>query len=196
MTPEMIAKQLGETGLCVCPNFLNSANLADIMADLAGLRLRGEMHRAGTGQGSEQQIQDQVRRDDICWLDRAVANPVHAVLWQRLDLLQVAFNRTLFLGLHDFEGHYAVYPVGGFYRRHLDSFQQGGIRVVSLILYLNHEWKKMDGGELRVYEKDGSFTGIDPIGGTLVCFLSQESEHEVMPSFRTRASFVGWYRRT
>jgi SM-20-related protein len=156
----------------------------------------GSFHRAGTGQGSGRQVRDLVRNDEIHWFDRTTANPVQTALWEKLDSLKVAFNRVLYLGLNDFEGHYAVYPVGGFYRRHLDSFQQDGARKVSVILYLNQNWQRADGGELRVYKKDGTYVEVNPIGGTLVCFMSQESEHEVMPSFRVRSSFVGWYKRT
>ena len=32
-------------------------------------------------------------------------------------------NRALFLGLFEFEGHFALYPEGAFYRTHYDSFR-------------------------------------------------------------------------
>jgi SM-20-related protein len=195
MTPEVIADRLGRFGLCICPGFLFPESLRETRADLTAIHAAGEFHRAGIGQGTQNQIREQVRSDKIHWLARATANPVQTVLWGKLDSLQLALNRSLYLGLKDFEGHYAIYPVGGFYRRHLDSFRHDGARTVSCILYLNQDWQKADGGELRIYEKDGSHVSVDPVGGTMVCFLSHESEHEVMPSLRTRSSFVGWFKR-
>lgn len=51
-----------------------------------------------------------------------------------------------------------------------------------------------DGGRLRVYG-GGSHVDVDPGGGTLVCFLSEEKEHEVLPSHAPRISFAGWFKR-
>ncbi len=121
------------------------------------------------------------------------------MLWRRFDLLKAAFNRTLFLGLTDFEGHYAAYPEGGFYERHKDGFRRDSARVVSFVLYLNRDWKPADGGRLRVYTKGQSggesHVDVDPIGGTMVCFLSGESEHEVLLNHRPRFSLTGWFNR-
>lgn len=191
----MIAEQLGRTGLCICPDFLVPSALSQTRADLNSVRAAGNMHRASTGQKDSQQVQQEVRHDSIYWLERQTANVVQKMLFEKLDFLRTAFNQSLYLGLNDFEGHYAAYPIGGVYKRHLDRFQRNSSRVVSFILYLNQNWLKTDGGELRIYEKDGTHTPVEPTGGTMVCFLSGESEHEVMPSLRERFSFVGWFRR-
>ena len=61
------------------------------------------------------------------------------------------------------------------------------------MLYLNRDWKPEDGGRLRIYGET-SHTDIDPVGGTLVCFMSRESEHEVLESFAGRCSFTGWFK--
>ena len=147
----------------------------------------------GVGQGEKKQIQDSIRRDEVCWLERENATPAQKLLWSNFDELKITINRTLFLGLKDFEGHYAAYPAGGFYQRHLDSFTQDQSRTISIVLYLNPNWKKPDGGELRIYKKD-SFIDVEPVAGTLVCFLSREVEHEVLPSATERLSFAGWLR--
>jgi SM-20-related protein len=34
-----------------------------------------------------------------------------------------------------------------------------------------------------------------PVAGTLVCFLSDRFEHEVLPATRERLSLTGWFRR-
>ena len=144
-------------------------------------------------------VQDSVRKDEIYWLERlgpvADSSAVQAMLWQKLDSLKQALNRSLYLGLTDFEGHYAIYPEGGFYRRHIDCFNNDNARVVSLILYLNPDWRPEHGGKLRIHERTdpaGSID-VDPVGGTLACFLSRETEHEVLESHQPRRSFTGWF---
>lgn len=107
-------------------------------------------------------------------------------------------NRSLYLGLVDFEGHFAVYPKGGFYKAHLDRHRETSDRIVSVILYLNADWKPGDGGELKLWitpgNKEGDFIIIEPRMGTLVCFLSEDFWHEVLPAEKTRASITGWFR--
>lgn len=160
---------------------------------MESLRLNGSFTRAGTGQDAG--VQNAIRRDEIHWIERENSSPMaQKKIWEKIDSLRQAFNRTLFLGLGEFEGHYASYPVGGFYQRHLDCFHEDDSRTVSLIIYLNKDWQPADGGQLRIYGKDSSHD-IDPKGGTLVCFLSRESEHEVLESHAERNSFSGWFRQ-
>ncbi|MDZ4084202.1 MAG: 2OG-Fe(II) oxygenase, partial [Bdellovibrionales bacterium] len=158
-----------------------------------------KFRRAGVGHGSKYEISDTVRQDEIHWLDRQCSNAAQDSLWARLDVLKTMFNRALFLGLDQFEGHYAVYQQGGFYQRHRDSFDdsdsESNTRIVSLVLYLNESWQPTDGGQLRLYSED-SFTDVQPTSGTLVCFMSRESEHEVLTSAAQRLSFAGWYGRS
>lgn len=188
------AEQLGKSDLCVWPNFLSSESLLEIRTDLETIQSDQGFQRAGTAQGKSKEVRDLIRRDEVHWLERATANPTQTKLWVLLDSLKQAFNRTLYLGLLEFEGHYAAYPAGGFYKRHLDSFQKDNARVISLVLYLNHNWEPQNGGMLRIYQGN-SHTDIQPVGGTLVCFLSQESEHEVLLNHVKRMSFTGWFKR-
>jgi SM-20-related protein len=196
MTSKSIAADLGKTGLCICPGFLSPKALANTADDFDELRAR--FAPAGIGRGETHNGNAQVRNDETYWLDRQIKNRAQNFLWRKLDLLQRAFNRSLFLGLSDFSGHYASYPEGGFYKRHKDCFHNNSDRVVSLVLYLNRDWKTEDGGRLRVYASmaDGgeSFTDVDPVGGTMVCFMSSESEHEVLQNHRPRASLTGWFK--
>lgn len=202
-----IATELGVHGKCIRPNFLTPALQLAVRADLDQARAAGQFARAGIGQGAQHQLHGDVRRDEVYWPAQATATHVQVQLWAMTAALMQAFNRTLYLGLIEFEGHYAVYPRGGFYRRHLDSFARNDERMVSLILYLNRDWQITDGGQLRMHgHADASRGGgtsekltashidIAPIGGTLVCFLSREIEHEVLPTHATRFSFTGWFK--
>jgi SM-20-related protein len=193
MNSTFIATQLGESGFCVCPDFLPPGDVEVLRNDVARLQLGQFFRRAGVGQGSEPRQVDAIRRDEICWLNREEANTTQEALWGKLEELQIALNRTLFLGLKSFEGHYALYPPGGFYRRHRDAFRGDSSRMVSIIIYLNAGWLPSHGGQLRVYEAD-SFRDIEPKGGTLVCFLSRDIEHEVLPALEPRTSFSGWFK--
>ncbi len=193
MTSKTIAELLGETGLCVCPDFLSAKSLRETADDLAELRSSGKFHQAGVGRGPSHSGAPQVRNDDTFWLNREVKNHIQELLWRRLDCLKRAFNRSLFLGITDFEGHYSAYPEGGFYGRHKDCFRGDSGRVVSIVLYLNRHWKSSDGGRLRVYEGE-RHTDVDPVGGTMVCFMSGESEHEVLLSHSPRFSLSGWFK--
>jgi SM-20-related protein len=187
-----IAEELGKSGLCVCPNYLSHEALRETRNDMDLIYSAGGFRRAGVGHGS--QVRDQVRSDEIHWLERDGSNtPAQISLWNDFDLLQTAFNRTLYLGLKSFEGHYASYAKGGFYERHLDSFAQENSRTVSVVIYLNQDWQSQDGGQLRVYGEN-SHTDISPVGGTMVCFMSQESQHEVLLSSAHRMSFTGWFK--
>ena len=190
---KIIAEKLEKDGLSIFPNFLPPEDWLKIREDLDILHQMGGFRHAGVGQGSRHDILDVVRRDHIYWLDQDHTNEVQSLLYSKLNSLKLELNRSLYLGINNFEGHYAVYPEGGFYKRHLDCFQQNNDRIVSLILYLNKNWQPSDGGKLRIYGPKNKIE-IEPAGGTLVCFMSRESEHEVLLSHSPRFSFCGWFK--
>lgn len=193
MDDEQIAQQVGIAGRCVCPGFLTPAAVLQVRDDIERVKNLGGFNRAWTGQGAGTDVRNLVRRDSIHWLDAATTQPAQVLLLGRMDALKQAFNRQHCMGLWEFEGHYASYPVEGFYKRHLDAFRGDDARRVTVVLYLNRDWCAHDGGRLRVYGED-AHSDIDPVGGTLVCFLSRELEHEVLPSHAERHSFTGWFK--
>jgi SM-20-related protein len=190
-----IAEALGTCGLSVTPDFLSADEVREVREDLRSLKAHGKFKAAGVGRGSELEVHESIRQNDLCWLDRENANDCQRLIWQKLDALKLAFNRTLFLGVQSFEGHYAIYPPGGFYKRHLDSFASDPARVVSMILYLNENWEEVHGGKLRIYQNE-THLDVRPLAGTLACFLSRDSEHEVLLNHHERLSFTGWFKQT
>jgi SM-20-related protein len=84
-----------------------------------------------------------------------------------------------------------VYPTGTFYKRHLDQFSREDHRKLSVICYLNHDWKDYEGGQLRAYVQD-EVIDVLPLAGRIVCFRSDQIEHEVLPASRPRLSITGW----
>ncbi|MGA8258646.1 MAG: 2OG-Fe(II) oxygenase, partial [Arenicellales bacterium] len=171
-----IADALAGEGWTAVPGFVDSRLLATLAAECFALWSDGAFRRAGTGIGETWQIRPEVRSDCVLWLDPAGLSAAQRRYFELLEQLRRRINQTLFLGLFEFEGHFTVYPPGAFYKKHLDRFRGARHRLVSCILYLNEDWRREDGGALRLYtdERDESATvDIHPEGGTLVAFLSE-----------------------
>ncbi len=135
-----------------------------------------------------------VRTDTIGWIE-----PQSAASCAWLDFtaqLQQALNQRLFLGLFQFESHYAHYAPGAYYQRHWDAFRGDSNRKVSVVTYLNPDWATHEGGELQLYRNSEDTVGIrvSPTAGTLVVFLSEDHPHEVLAATRDRFSIAGWFR--
>ena len=136
----------------------------------------GEFRRAAVGRGEFKVIREDIRRDHVMWIDELEQCPALDRYREQLESLRVAINRQFFMGLVDYEGHFAVYPPGGFYKAHLDRHQGTQDRVVTAILYLNPDWQSHHGGRLKIWttprDKVGSFEWVEPKMGSLVVFLS------------------------
>ena len=71
--------------------------------------------------------------------------------------------------------------------------------MISLVLYLNDDWRDVDGGALRIYAtRDACEPACElaPRGGTLVAMRSEMIPHEVLPASAERWSIAGWLRRS
>lgn len=183
----MWEQKLREEGYAVIPDFLNDEERDELTTEFLRLQVSGRFRRAGVGRGARHQLADELRRDEVCWIEPG------GRLREKLDSLRRKLNESFYLGLWDFEGHYAHYPPGAYYRRHLDRFSDDSARRVSLVLYLNETWTPDDGGELTLHLAE-RLEKILPRPGMLVVFLSDEIPHEVLPSRRDRHSFAGWFR--
>jgi SM-20-related protein len=195
---ERIARRLAERGWCVTPEFLSPRRVGELRAEADRLSEEGGFHPAGVGRGAELRVRSEVRTDWVNWLDPHAGSAARRRYLQAMEELRQAINRELFLGLFDYEGHLAIYPPGGYYRRHLDQFHGSGRRTVSCILYLNRDWTAADGGQLRLYtdpDEPSRHEEILPLGGQLVTFLSARFPHEVLPARRPRLSITGWFRQ-
>jgi SM-20-related protein len=189
-----IMTELTAQGWSLARDFLPPGAIMELAAEARALSEVGVLHPAGVGRGPAAEVRAEIRRDQIRWLDEDSPTPAERHYWMRIEALRRALNRELFLGLESFEAHYAVYPPGAFYRRHLDRFATADERSISCSLYLNADWKPGDGGELRL-DLDGRAVEITPQMNTLVIFRSDEIWHEVRPAARVRLSLTGWFRR-
>lgn len=194
-----VASELAEQGWTVQQEFLPAATLAALYAELQELHAAGRFREAGVGRGTGQTVQSSIRNDRIYWLNEQELTPTQAAYWQTMDALRLTLNRELYLSLVGLEAHYAVYAPGGYYKKHVDRFQNADERVISATLYLNPDWTDADGGQLRLYTENQNgedrYVETLPRAGTLALFRSDKVPHEVLPSTRTRFSLTGWFRR-
>jgi SM-20-related protein len=189
-----ICAAIEQRGWAVEASFLPQPAIAALRTETRRLDAAGEFQLAGIGRGASRVERSDIRGDRILWLDEQPRCASELVLSDALTALRTALNQTFFLGLDSFEGHYAIYPAGAFYRRHRDRFRDDDARVISCALYLNEDWSAADGGALRIHLDPGA-RDIVPTGGTLACFVAERFEHEVLPSARERLAVTGWFRR-
>lgn len=191
--------QLDICGWAVMTDFSGRENASRLMEECREAFENGDFHQAGVGRGAERVIREDIRRDRVMWLQPGELSheQTHYLDW--LETLRLALNQRFFLGLFGFEGHFAIYPVGAFYKPHLDRHAGTQDRIVTVILYLNPDWQPGDGGELRLWttpgDQDGAFDLIEPRMGTLVMFMAGDHWHEVLPALKTRMSITGWFRQ-
>jgi SM-20-related protein len=180
--------------IAVVDGWIPDATLEGLARRLADLEDSGALAPAGIGAGSGSAVHAEVRSDlTQWWEDEPVAAPERAYL-DAVRALSAHINRICFAGIRSEEIHYASYPKGAFYRRHLDRFRTDSARKISLITYLNRGWDaERDGGELVAYTDAGAVR-VAPIWGRTVFFRSDVLEHEVLPAGRTRRSVTGWLR--
>jgi SM-20-related protein len=180
-------------GISVRDQFLAPSQIR-ALADCARLRrARGDFDAARIGSGRSLQHREDIRGDSTCWITPPLWSAEQTLL-DELERLRLELNRESQLGLFELELHYAWYPPGAGYARHVDQPQGRTQRRVSLVLYLNQDWMPATGGELRIFDAVDGYRDIEPIAGRLVYFLTPGREHAVLPTHRDRLSVSGWFR--
>jgi SM-20-related protein len=185
-----LAAGLLEDSLVVRDEFLSLTRVSELRACAEARRDRGEFRGARVGAGGALKRREDVRGDHICWLSEPLFDAERSLCGE-LEELRCAINAAGFLGLFDLELHYASYPPGASYARHVDRPLGRDQRLVSVVVYLNDSWQPSDGGELRVFEDEGH-RDIEPLAGRLVCFLTAGREHAVLATRSARLSLTGW----
>lgn len=191
---ETVSDGLHRRGWWVRRNYFDAALITQLADELQALRVNGALQAAGIGRDKKHQIDTSIRSDAIRWLSRETAPQCRYL--NCMEELRQEINRELFLGLFEYEAHYAYYEPGAFYIKHRDSFRGAANRVVSVVTYLNRNWPEDGGGELSIYDPESSATvyKVAPEAGTLAVFLSEQIAHEVAPARLPRLSIAGWFR--
>jgi len=189
----IITETMAEQGYIVLTDFI-AADLTEQLHQHVSTLPESAFNTAKIGRQQSVQQLETVRSDKTAWLSNAY--PVEQAYLDTMDTLRIQLNRQLFLGLRDFEAHFAHYPPGHFYQRHVDAFKGQSNRVISSVFYLNPDWSEQDQGQLVLYQPDGEvqIQTVMPMMGTLVLFLSEQFPHEVLPARRDRYSIAGWFR--
>lgn len=183
-----IADGLAESGFAVIDDFISPSEVQQILAQK--VFSSDSFKKAGIGKETRQ-INESIRGDSILWLDKETVDSSVKVYLSHIDDLIQYLNESLYLSLSEVECHLTRYPPGAFYKRHLDQFKSDSRRRISVIAYLNQDWRQEEGGQLRIYLDDKSIDFL-PIAGRLICFRSDKIEHEVLPATRERLSITGW----
>lgn len=174
-------------GWTVIPDFLPSSLNQQLLHEA---QFDATLIPAGVGRAREHMLNQQIRRDKTQWFDGNSAAQRQYLL--QMQQLQRQLNRQFFLGLFDFECHFARYQQGDFYQKHFDAFSGRSNRVLTTVSYLNDVGA---GGELVLYNPDDSvLSKIKPQAASLVLFESERFAHEVLNVIDERYSIAGWFR--
>jgi len=193
---DRIADGLALQGWIVADDFFDSDLTAALRTDCQTSGAHGDFRQAAVGGGNSRQRRVEIRGDEIRWLQQPGSSEAQRTCLRKFEQLRLTLNRTLQLGLFEFESHFARYAAGAFYARHNDQLRGDSRRKLSCVLYLNENWQPQDGGELRLYlnGEDAKFEDLLPQDGRLVVFLSGQFAHEVLPATRARMSIAGWFK--
>jgi len=191
---EKIIDDLLNQQFSIVDDFFSEIETTSLRDTLLSKHQEDEFKKAAIGNQFNEQIVKSIRGDFISWIDENNANEAESLFFRKVDDFIQYMNRTCFLGIQDKEFHYALYPEGTFYKKHLDTFQNDSRRKLSIVCYLNQEnWKEEFGGELVIY-KENEEIAILPMKGRVVIFESQVLEHEVKPVKKERLSITGWLK--
>jgi SM-20-related protein len=188
-----ICENLSQQAWSQCTGLFDIGLLHDLHDEALQHELAENLGHAAIGR-DQGRVLSSLRGDSTLWLDDPRCGAASKAFVAELELLRKALNQSLLLGLETVEAHFAVYPAGAGYARHRDRFRDDDARVLSLVCYLNKDWPRQAGGELRLH-LPGGVQDISPEIGTSVVFLSADIEHEVLPATQTRYSIAAWFRR-
>lgn len=179
-------------------NFFSDQEVLELRQSLLDKHEADIFKKSAIGNRVNEVIEKSIRGDVILWIDENRADPMEAAFFSKVNDLINYLNKTCFLGILHKEFHYALYPEGTYYKRHLDTFQNDDRRKLSFVCYLNEDgWLPQNGGELVLYlDENGEKTEkvIYPFPGRVVIFESQILEHEVKPVKTERLSITGWLK--
>tara|TARA_R110000850_G_scaffold271031_2_gene404747 strand:- start:142913 stop:143554 length:642 start_codon:yes stop_codon:yes gene_type:complete len=195
---ETVISDLMDQQYSIVEGFFSAEEVIALRSSLLEKYEEEAFKKAAIGNRVNEIIEKSVRGDFILWLNESEANSAEKSFFNRINDMVSYLNKTCFMGILFKEFHYALYPKGTFYKRHLDTFQNDDRRKLSMVCYLNEEdWQPEYGGELVLYlNEDGKEVEktIYPFPGRMVIFESQILEHEVKPVEQKRMSITGWLK--
>lgn len=191
---ESIIDDISRQGFSIVDNFFFETEVILLRNSLLQKLEADRFKKAAIGNRTNEEIDKSIRGDNILWIDEALQNEAETVFFKKINELVNYLNKTCFMGILQKEFHYAQYPKGTFYKRHLDTFKNDDRRKLSFVCYLNDEtWLPENGGELVLYLEEE--IAVTPLPGRIVIFESQVIEHEVKEVLAAeRLSITGWLK--
>lgn len=162
--------------------------LEKLKARFAEIEIQGLLNPASITQKSTQAT---IRNDSTYWLENS--HPTESLLFDELNQLMQSLKNYFRLSLSNFECHFALYPQGHFYKKHVDQTAENNKRFFSFVIYLNTEWTEKDGGRLIGYQAESPMFEVLPLSGRMTVFRS-DIPHEVEIAYKPRRSLAGWFR--
>ena len=150
-TFDVLINSFIETRVGIVENFLTQSLAFHLSENLKTLYAENRLQSAGIGNNLLVDQNKLIRSDMIYWLDRKHNNPHENSFFDIIDAFVLHLNTTCYTGITGYEFHYALYEKGSFYKKHLDQFKNNDSRQYSLVIYLNENWKEIDGGELCIH---------------------------------------------
>ena len=149
---ESIIEDLMQQQYSVVDNFFPEAEVIALRTNLIAKYEADRFKKSAIGSRVNEEIDKTIRGDFILWIDETKTDVIEQLFFQKINELVSYLNRTCFMGILQKEFHYAIYPEGTFYKRHLDTFQNDDRRKLSIVCYLNEaNWPKENGG-CRTYD--------------------------------------------
>lgn len=198
----------------VMDDFVDARETAALRAEVMLYEKQRRMVEGEIGTAGGGQIKKEVRDDVIHWLEGSEPHigPMMKrhilrcdVFSQRIQILLDSIcpeqswcgaGRTKIMASLYRQSNAATGADGAKYNPHFDNTrdQNDNGRRLTMILYLNADWKAADGGRLRVKTKT-EVADIAPLGGRLVVFWPDERvPHEVLPAKASdRYAITIWY---
>lgn len=182
--------QLGERGCFVREGFLGAPAARAVAGEARRLAGEGAYSAAGVSRGSRRLVDRSIRDDRTLWVFPEHLPALHGAF----ERLRQELNAGAYLGLDRFDVQLAWYAAGSSgYQRHRDAFERGPrSRRLTAICYLNPHWRRGAGGELRLHLEAGA-VDVEPVLDRLVVFLSEQVEHQVLPTQAERFAATAWY---
>ena len=189
-----ICAVVGDGGVAVEHQFLHTAAILALAVEAHRRDVDGEFREAAVGRGTAQRKRRDVRGDRILWLDGSALTPPETRLFDALETCAwPSTNRCSSACMRSKVTMRSIRRRRSI-ARHLDRFRDDDARVLSCVLYLNGDWTTATAG-CSAFIPPTAHATCCRIGGTLVCFLSDGVEHEVLPSRRERLAVTGWFKR-
>lgn len=182
---------LAENDFVVIDDFLIAESLQILLSYFHQKEKESAFSKAAIGQTGDELVIKEIRGDYTYWLDKKTDIQLNTI-FEILEEAKNKLNQLCYLSLSNYEFHLAHYPVGSFYKKHLDQFKNRNNRMISMIIYLNDNWQEGDGGELKVYPKGKNQQLIPPLMNRCVMFKSADLPHEVLKTNVGRKSLTGW----